>query len=183
MKLSKRERIIAIVAAAVVGLLALDRFVLTPWFDARTQLASQLETARAEAARAEQVFDNLRRANRRWADLAGDTLHVEASAAEGQLLNALRDWADDSGLTLSAVRPDRGAGTHGFERITIRASGAGGMRQVSRFLWRLHTTDIPARLDEMQIAARRPGTDDLTLQFAVSTIYLPRTGTRNGGTP
>lgn len=183
MRMSRRERIIAIVTAAVLGVLVLDRFVLTPWFEARTQLANQLETARAEAARAEQVFDNLRRANRRWADLAGDTLHSQAPAAEGQFLNALRDWADDSGLTLSAVRPDRGTSAHGFERITIRATGAGGMRQVSRFLWNLHTSAIPARLDEVQIATRQPGADELTLQLAVSTIYLPRSDAQSRSTP
>lgn len=182
MKMSGRERVIAIVTGVVLGLLLLDRFVVTPWFEARATLASELDLRRDAVKRAEQTFTNQRRANRRWAELAGKTLHSDAPAAEGQLLNALRDWADDSGLALSAVRPDRGTAAHGFERITIRATGAGRMQQLASFLYNVETAAIPARLDELQITSRKPGTDDLALQLAVSTIYLPP-APEEGATP
>lgn len=173
MTLSKRERVIVIITGVVVGLLALDRVVFTPWFEARASVATRLAEARAEMERAQQVFDNRRRADRRWAELAGQTLQSDAPAAEGQLLNALRDWAEQSGLSLSAVRPDRAPATHGFEQVTVRATGSGRMEQVARFLWNLDTSKVPVRITELQIASRQPGADDLTLQLAVSTIFLP----------
>lgn len=172
MKLSTRERYIAIATGAVVLLLVLDSFIVTPWLAAREDLATRLEVRREEMTRAEQTFTNLRRAKRRWAELAGATLKADASEAEGQLLNSLRDWSEDSGLSVSAVRPDRMGGSNGFGRVALRATGTGRMRDVTRFLWNVETAKVPVRLEELQVATRKPGEDDLTLQFTLATIYL-----------
>lgn len=182
MKLSKRERYIGIATGSVLGLLVLDSLIITPWMETRADLARRLEAAREEMTRAEQTFTNLRRANRRWAELAGETLPSDASTAEGQLLNALGDWAEDSGLSVSAVRPDRTGGSNGFGRVTLRASGTGRMRQVTEFLWNVEAADVPVRMEELQVATRKPGEDDLSLQFTLATIYL-QPDAEEGATP
>ncbi len=182
MKLSKRERYIAMATGAVVGLLVLDSLVLTPWMEARADLTMRLEARREEMARAEQTFTNLRRANRRWAEVAGGTLRDDASAAESQLLNALRDWSQEAGLTLSAVRPDRSGAAGGFGRVTLRATGAGRMGDVTRFLWNVETAGVPVRMEELQLTTRKPGEDDLSMQFTLATIHLEPPAAE-GGTP
>ena len=182
MKLSQRERYIGIATGAVIGLLVLDSFIITPWMAARADLTMRLDARREEMTRAEQTFTNVRRANRRWSELAGETLQSDASAAESQLLNALRDWSEDSGLSVSAVRPDRTGGSNGFGRVTLRATGAGRMDDVTQFLWNVETAEVPVRMEELQIATRKPGEDDLTLQFTLATIYLPP-ASAEGATP
>jgi type II secretory pathway component PulM len=173
MTMTRRERYIAIATAAVVALLVLDWLVLSPWFEARDRVSTQLTAAREELNRSQQVFQNLNRANRRWADVSGGALATSASAAEGQTLNALRDWAQASGLALSAMRPDRGEAAHGFQQVTIRVTGAGRMEQIVGFLDRIDAADTALRLSDVQFTTRRPGVDDLSVQLAVSTIFLP----------
>lgn len=171
MNLSKRERYIAIAAGAVLGLFLLDWAVLSPWMEARGALTARLQASRDELEAAKQTLDNERRARRRLHEVAGQTLLDDASAAESQLLNAMRSWSDDAGLAVSAVRPDRMEGDNGFGRVTLRASGTGRMRHVTQFLWNVETAAIPVRIEDLQIGARTPGEDDLQLQFTLATLY------------
>jgi len=45
------------------------------------------------------------------------------------------------------------------------------MNAIARFLWRVETAGIPIRLKELQLGSRKEGTDDLTLQLRLSTLY------------
>ena len=42
----------------------------------------------------------------------------------------------------------------------------------ARLLWQVETTGLPLRVHEMQLGARKEGTDDLSLQLKASTLYL-----------
>ena len=61
---------------------------------------------------------------------------------------------------------------HG-ESTPFSVSGAGSMRAVAGFLWRLESSPLPVRLTELQLGARREGTDDLNLQVRLSALCQP----------
>src|SRR3712207_7371087 len=63
-------------------------------------------------------------------------------------------------------------------RSSFRATANGRMDSISEFLWRIETAEIPLRINDMQINARKEGSDDLQLQLGVSTLYLDRKSTR-----
>jgi hypothetical protein len=44
---------------------------------------------------------------------------------------------------------------------------------VARLLWRVQTATIPIKVTELQISARKEGTDDLSFQVRTSTVYAP----------
>ena len=172
MAFSKRERFIGIATAAVVGVLALDRLAVTPLLAQRAQL---------ELDRANRVFSTSRLASRKWKELSGTSLKTDASEAESQILNSVREWAQDAGIALSSIKPERAEKEKDWDKITFRATGTGSMNQVARFLWRLRTATMPVRITDLQIGSRKEGTDDLSLQLGISTIFLPPDANKPGG--
>lgn len=180
MMLSRRERRIAIFAAVVIGALVLDAVLVSPLLGRWREAQARIVRATGEQQSARQLFENDLRARQRWSEMAGTTLTSSASEAEGQVLNRAREWAQESGLVLTSLTPERSEPEHGFERITVRATGNGGIEEVARFLFAVETADIPVRAGDISVTSRREGTDELQMQVVLSTIYLPP-DERDGG--
>jgi hypothetical protein len=172
--LSKRERYVAIATVAAVGILALDRFALDPLMASKTRLDTQVAKCQQNFDKARRLFANSRRKGHLWAEMQNNGLRRrDAAEAESQVLNSIREWAQDAGMSLSSVKPERTEKEKDFAKSTFRATGTGGMSQISRFIWHLETATIPLRVSDVQINSRKEGTDDLTVQLGISTIYLP----------
>jgi type II secretory pathway component PulM len=177
---SSRERVVLIAAATVLAALAIDFVLLSPLLERRAQANLRLQAARQEINRGRQVAENDLRAIDRWTEMAGATLASDSSSAESQVFNRAREWAQAAGLSITAIRPERNERHGDLQRITLRASATGTMQQVGRFLFAVQNADIPLRVSDLQVTARREGADDLSVQIGLSTIYLspePRTGT------
>jgi type II secretory pathway component PulM len=183
MILSRRERYIVIGTVAVVGLLALDRLFLTPMLERRQVLDAQMRQATEEMTRANGLFTNSPRVNRKWNELTAQTLKTDGSNAESQIIRAVGDWAREAGLNLSSVKPERAEAVKPergekdkqvtFMKITFRANATGNMAAISRFMWRLQTSKVPVRVTDLSITTLRDGVDDLSLDLGISTLYLP----------
>lgn len=167
---SSREKTIGILSAAVILLLVIDRVALEPLLGRRAELQSEVEQLSERLAKADRLFNQRRKASARWAQMGGGNLRQDVSEAEGLLLNSTRDWAQDAGLSLQSLRPDRVELKGGFQLISIRATATGGMGSISRFLDKLDNSTFPVRLSEVQITTRKEGTDDLAVSLGMSTI-------------
>lgn len=181
MMTSPRERWIGIVALGVVGLWLLDQVWLSPVLARLGDASERLDQHQRELARADQLFQNRQRAQRAWRQMTGTTLPRDASTAESQVLNHVREWASASGLTLTSLKPERSEKERDFQRITLRATAHGTMAQAVGFLQAVQTSAIPIRVADIQIASRREGTDDLALQMGLATIYMPEESARGTG--
>lgn len=169
---SKRERIIGLLTAGVLAALALDWLVLTPLTDRGRQAAAEVEAARAELDLADVLFANGDRLNRRWTTMLAAGIKADVPQAESQALNALRDWAQDAGVSLASLKGERVENGEHFGVVLLRATCTGSLRSISQLLWRVQTADIPLRVTDLQLVTRKEGTDDLTLQLGVSTLCL-----------
>ena len=98
---------------------------------------------------------------------------MELAQAESQVLHALRDWSQDSRLTLSSVKPGKVVERGELLEMSFQAAGTGSMSAVSRFLWRIETARLPIRIHQLQLGARKEGSDDLSLQLSLSSLCLP----------
>lgn len=162
----------AVATAGMLVLAGVYQFVLTPLGERRERVKIDVAAARADFGRAERQVQAARRLDQRWGEMLSAGLSADASRAEGQALRALRDWAQDAGLSLSSLKPERTEQRKQFLEITLRATGAGSMRSVGQFLARVRTATIPVRVTDLTISARKEGTDELSVQLGVSTICL-----------
>ena len=174
MFLSKRERYIVAVTVIAVTVLLLDRYVLTPILNRQAQLDVERTRLAADLARAGSLFVRKKRLGPRWQGMLSAGLETTSADAESRVLHAVRDWSQASGLVLSSVKPEGSGEAHGLQSIVFRAAGAGPMRAVAGFLWRLQTAGLPLKITELQIGVRKAGADDLTLQLRISALCLAK---------
>lgn len=172
MVLSKRERYIGLATAVVVGILVLDQFILTPQLRRKEVLDARIADANQELLRANQLFAKARAANRDWRQMSGTALERSASDAESRVLNNVRQWAQDEGMNLASVKPERTERDRDFDKTSFRATGTGSMQQIGRFLYRLETASMPVRVTDLLLSTRREGTDDLSMTLGIATISL-----------
>jgi hypothetical protein len=178
--LSRRERYIGIATCAVLGGVALYKLVVEPLREQCADLDGQLRVQHRLVNRTTALFESSRRANRLWAQMSAAGMKHNQSEAESQLVHNVTDWAQEAGLALPSQNAGRSEKEKDFNRITFRATGTGGMSQMSRFLWRIETAAIPIRITDLTITARKDGTDDLSLVLGIGTIYpapqMPKPG-------
>jgi Tfp pilus assembly protein PilO len=171
--LSKRERLVFILAVTAVLVLAVDHFILSPLMAQKDDLDVKIAAKRDEADRITQLFRRRREASVQWNAMTQGGLHKDPNEADTQLQHSLNDWAQEAGMSLTQVKTERTEKEKDFYRITMRAQGTGGMKQIGQFLWRVQTATGPVKITEVLINMRaKEGTDDLSLSLGVSTISL-----------
>jgi hypothetical protein len=185
-KLSKRERNIFIGVVAVVGIWVADQYAFTPYTERLSAIRVDDERLADELQKANKVVLQGRRDDRRWNQTIAPGLQAEATAAEGQMFHALREWSQESGFNLSSMKSERPETEKQFQKILVRVTGTGSLSQVARLLFRIQTANIPARVVDVQVTSRKEGTDDLALTLGVSTLALappPPGSTGSGARP
>ena len=171
MILSKRERLIIAATLTVVALLVLDRYVLTPVLDWRAALEAHKQSLIGEVARAGDLLARQHQVGPKWREMVATGLKRDPAEADSQILHAVQNWSQEAGLKLTSVKPERLPDKRSLQEISFQAAGIGTMNAVSRFLWRIETAKVPIRIKDLQVGARKEGTDDLTLQVRLSTLY------------
>ena len=104
---SKRENLLIIGVAAAVGVFALDRYVLTPYTDARDAIAADRAAAAEQLADASRLFQRERQLRKAWADMQAAGVDDAPSEAERRMLHAVRQWAQDAVVRNLSLRPER----------------------------------------------------------------------------
>jgi len=183
MIMSKREKMIAYITGGALGLFVLDYVAIDPLMAHREQLVTKVTQARTDLTAAQHTIDKGKVMNKRWGEMQKSGLGTDPSAAEAMAQNALNAFAYDARLQLTSNKPERTERVKQFNQITIRATATGNQESIGRFVYRIQTADIPLRISDIQVNARKEGTDDLTLQLSVSTIALApvETKPRPGG--
>ena len=181
MTMSKRERTVATVTALVVGSLVLYEYVIDPKLTRIGELDAQVAASTADLERADRLFSTSRSATRKLSEMAGSGLRRTDAAAESELLNSTRQWAQEAGIAGWGIKRERTEKERDFNKITFRCNGTGGMGEIGRFLYRLQTANLPVRVADMTINSRKDGTDDLAIVLSISTIYLAPEGDKPAG--
>ena len=173
MILSQRERYVLGATIIALVILAADHYALTPLLDHRAEIAAQRDKLQAETERAGLVLSRAAQIGPKWKEMQEAGLKSDPAEAESRVLHAIRDWAADAGLRLSLLKPDRSAGKTILPVISFQAAGSGPMSAVARFLWQIENAAIPLHVTEVQLASRKEGTDNLSVQLRLSTLYVP----------
>jgi len=168
--LSRREKYITAAAGIAVAILFLDRAVLTPLQERAASRSEETARRVREIEQAGMLFDRMRHLSGAWQEIQSNGLKSDAGEAEIQVLHAVRNWAQESGLALSGLRPESVKQRGALDELTFRASGTGTIQSVAGFLWRLESAPIPIRVTDLQLGSRKEAADDLSLQLRLSTL-------------
>lgn len=183
MALSRRERVIAGVTGAAVALFALNRYALEPYLAARQAAASRRDTLTAQLTEATRTFAKQKRLEREWREMISGGLKSDAGEAEQQLYEAVRGWAREAGVSLATSDPQRIPQKDRTQIVRLRVTGTGTTAALSKLLWRAETSPLPVKVDEFSLTAQPPGSDNLNVSLAVSTIWVRPPGPDDAKAP
>jgi hypothetical protein len=173
MVLSKRERQIFIVTLSVLMIFVFDRFILEPALDARTQMLSEKQELIKKIQKASEMIKQKDKAGKEWDDRVSNGLSSDVSVAESAILNALRNWTQNYGLTLVSIKPERKKGEGGeMNEIIFNLVCSGSMSSVGQFLFQVENTFFPVKIKDFQLGARAEDGQEMSLQLKLSSIYL-----------
>src|SRR5947207_460785 len=166
MALGKRERILAWAVGGVIGLYLADTLVLNPYLaDAKALTDMRLkEKEDAETVRLLKYKEKSLRPR-------VDALPTDPKDAERQLLGAITDWATQTGVTMSSVKPEYVDSKNQMREIMVQASGSGRNEAMVKFIVKLQHAKFPLKVVKMQLGTRNNDSEDLTMQLRVSTLY------------
>lgn len=170
MNSSPRQKWLLIAAAACVGILALDRVVLTPMISSwksRSDRINQLDKSIGNGAILLDRRDSLQQ---RWAQIKDEALPADPPTAENQLLIAVNGWAASARFNVTSLKPrwvdDENLGA----RMEVRVSGTGTLEAAARFLHAIETSELPLRLEDVELRARDEAGRDIGLDARFSGL-------------
>src|SRR5688500_10117045 len=105
MRTDHRQRLLGIVAIAIVALFALDRLLLTPLVETWKSRSAAVAQLRKSIVNGKMLIQRESHTRRAWDEIRQSTLPVSASEAEKELLAAFEKWSAESKASVSSIRP------------------------------------------------------------------------------
>jgi hypothetical protein len=174
MALSKREKLIAIGVGVAAVVFAGDRYVLTPYVDARREVTDDLTATSNKLREANSRLTRARRMDRDWRDMESGAggVKTDQSGAQFQILEAVGEFAREAGVNLNSRTPQPENRNDRTQVLRLHAIGTCNTASAARLLWRVETAPIPLKVDEITLSSTKPGTDELTINLMASTIWV-----------
>lgn len=177
MTLSPRERLIAIAAASVATIFLLDRYALTPYLARRAAWRLEIKKLSESIEDNKFMLDQEAAKKADWDKLIKAGLSTDPAMVESSVMSSMRDWVQESGLSLASIKPERVTMSKTMPEAGFQVVAIGTLDGVSRLLRRIETADLPLRVEETTISARREGSDDLSITLRLAALCLPEKNT------
>jgi hypothetical protein len=169
MALSKREKSISVVVLVAAGIFTIDRLALEPYLERRTALMDQAQAKALTLTEAQTVLKRETQLRRLLAGM-GASVESDPSAAEDQFLHLLHEWEQQAGVGKASFHRVHMIELQGFTHLRYHVSAVGPMGAVASLLYRMETSPIPLRVDDLQMTPKREGGEELQMQMVVSTL-------------
>jgi hypothetical protein len=179
MRIEIRQRLLAIVAIAIVALFALDRLVFTPLTESWRNRSDELAKLRKSIEQGNSLIQRESHTRKVWNDIRKSTLPVNASQAERELLTAFEKWSADSRVSISSIRPQwkRGA-TDDYSVLECRVDAAGTLPVLAKFLYSIESSSMAVKMESVELTARDNNGEQLALGLLISAVRLAALDTK-----
>jgi hypothetical protein len=177
LNVKSRVKLLVILAAAVIGLLAFDRLVLTPLAGAWKERSNQIAQRKKEVSAGRLLLERERPIRERWESIQRGALPPARSAAEEEVYRAVERWAQASRISITSMRP-QWRQNEDYVTVDWRTDAFGDLNAVTRFLYELENDPMALRLEEVEITARDNQGRQLALALRFSGLTLAASNQR-----
>lgn len=179
MNINKRQQLLAISAVALVAFFVLDKLVISPMTASWKERSATIARLRESIRQGHSTLDREQTTRNLWNVMRRSSLPVNASDAESAVLQKFYDWARDSRISVSSIKPQwkRGA-TDDYSLFECRVDAAGSLSTITRFLYEVEhsplSTNSPMafKLESVEISARDNDGQQLSLGLLVTGLRL-----------
>ncbi len=185
---TKRERLLLIGAALVACLFLLDSYVLAPLDEKAEVLAAERDKLETAVLANDTLLRQRDALATRWSRWCAYSLTNDPSEAERRALNAVRSWAQDTGVTIGSIQPERAAAKGLLREVRFQASARGRYESLVRFMYCMETAEIPLRVARAELRADKDASaGQIGLDITFSTLFraaeTSNDGTRDAASP
>lgn len=167
-----RQHLLGLIAALLIGAFAGDRLVLTPlirFWNARNAAIADLRKSVEKGTALLHREDSIRES---WNQIRTNTLSLEPSIAENQMLKAFDSWSRSSGVSIGGLRPQWKRTEDDFATLECRADINGTLAALTRFLYDAERDPLGIKVESLELTTRDANGSQLTLAFQVSGLQL-----------
>ncbi|MHA3774411.1 hypothetical protein ACXR0O_23030 [Verrucomicrobiota bacterium sgz303538] len=172
MRSNRREALLKIGVAVVVGLFLLDKIVITPFTTSWKEQDERIASLREKVRRGQQLVEREKSIRGRWADMLRTDLPEDGAAAENEVFKGVGRWARESRINFTSLTPQWKNHDEGFDTLECRGAVSGDQGAIGRLMYELESDRLPARLEECEITARDAKGQQLTVAMRFSFIRL-----------
>lgn len=172
MNVRNREQWLGLVGAAMLAILLGDRLVLTPLTRTWKARAERIADLRRSVEQGIVLLDREKDIRERWQKMRTNTLSAEISVAESQVLKAFDGWSQDSGVSISSIRPQWKRGGDDSMNLECRADVSGSLSSLTRFLYLAERDPLALKVDAIELTTRDNQAQQLTLGMQVSGLVI-----------
>jgi hypothetical protein len=101
-----------------------------------------------------------------------NTLPVNLSAAENEVLKGFNRWAEESRISISSIKPQWRRNEEDYMLLECRADTFGTMENLSRFLYEIEKDPLALRVESLEITTRDNNGQQLAMAVQVSGLLL-----------
>lgn len=173
MENKRRETLLKIGVAVIVGLFLLDRVVLGPFAEAWKKQGERLTQLREKVRRGRQLVEREKALSDRWKEMLQTDLPDDPSVAENDVLKAIGRWGSDSRISFTSLTPTpRAHPDEGYDTVEWRATASGDQASLGRLLYEIETDKLPARVEDCEFTTRDAQGKQLGLSLRFSFVRI-----------
>jgi Tfp pilus assembly protein PilO len=176
MKIKNRQQLLMIAAAAVLALWFLDSVVIARLTDLWKERSKAITDLHERVTRGKNLIDREQALHADWERMRINTLPIDESFAEEQVLKAIRKWERDSRVTITSISPQAKHDSEEYATIQCRIEASGTMDSMNHFLYDLEKDPMALKLELVELSSHDTEGQQLLLGLQVSGLILtPKT--------
>jgi len=171
-KVENRQQFLVILTIVAVSLYVGVNFIATPlasWWKVRADkvaaLRKQVSDGRMMIRREQALRSN-------WEQMQTNTLPLNTSTAEQQVVQAFDTWASDSGAAINGITPQWKNDDVDYMTLNCRVEASGDIGTLMRLLYDIEKDPMALKLDSVELSAHDTTGQSLTLGLQVSGLAL-----------
>ncbi|MBI5693573.1 MAG: hypothetical protein HZC55_26145 [Verrucomicrobia bacterium] len=169
---TSRERLLLIVVGAGVALLILDSLVLSPLLKAWQGRGVEIARLTKSVGEGRGMIARAERTQATWAEMQSQALPDDPAKAEQDLITAFDRWGRACNVELGSIKPQWKRGTNRYSLLECRVDATGSLSAITRFLFEVEKSNLPLRLDSVELTSRDENGSKLSLGLLVSGLRL-----------
>lgn len=168
----QRPQLLALVAGIAVGLLAADALVFQPLVKTWKARSTRLANLRKSVENGSRLLERDKSLRETWTQMRSNTLALETSVAESQILRAFESWSRESGVAVGGIRPQWKRTDSDLQSLECRADITGNLNGITRFLYEAEQDPLGIKIESLELTARDKSGDQIALALVVSGLQL-----------
>lgn len=172
MNINNRQQLLAVAAITAIVLLLGDRLIVTPLTKSWKERSQKIVSLKKSIAQGELLLDRDARIRETWATMRTNTLPANLSAAENEVLKGFNRWAEESHISISAIKPQWRRNAEDYMLLECRADTFGTMEALSRFLYEIEKDPLALRVESLEITTRDNNGQQLAMAVQLSGLLL-----------